>query len=76
MIGEQEMINIGKCPSCGTIIGNVILENVTVNVGFSPAYNGVSYVCPSCNIVLGIQMDPIALNADLSDEIIEKIKGD
>jgi hypothetical protein len=68
------MINVGKCPKCERTVINVKMENVRIDVGFTPAYEGVSYICPSCNSVLGIQMDPIALNSDLVDEIIEKLK--
>ncbi len=69
------MINVGKCPKCDSMVRNVKIEDVTVNVGFSPAWKGVSYLCSSCNAVLSVQIDPVALKTDIINGVVKKLKG-
>lgn len=57
----------GKCPKCNTIISKVTVESVEVEGAKS--YKGVSYLCPSCDCVLSVQIDPVALNADLANKV-------
>jgi hypothetical protein len=57
-------MNIGKCPKCDATIFRVTVESVEVQ-GAGTSYRGVSYVCPSCDCVLSIQLDPLAVKADL-----------
>lgn len=65
------MINTAKCPHCQSNIGlGVNIGEVKASVPFSSqAYVCVSYSCRSCNAVLSIQMDPIALNTDLRNDL-------
>lgn len=63
------MINTGKCPKCEKTVTNLNVEDVTLNVGFQPKWSGFSYSCPSCRSVLGVQMNPLALDTDLVNEI-------
>ena len=69
------MINIGKCPKCEKTLSSVNIEDVKVNVGFKPAWKGISYLCPFCNSILSVQIDPIALKTDIVNEIIKKLRG-
>jgi hypothetical protein len=56
--------NTGKCPKCEKAISKVTVESVAIQ-GANTSYKGVSYVCQSCGCVLGVEIDPLALNADL-----------
>ena len=62
-------MNLGKCGHCGASLARgVLIESIEAKVGLMAsggAYNAVSYSCPSCHAVLGVQMDPVALNTDL-----------
>jgi hypothetical protein len=58
-------MNIGKCPHCQNPINDVILEPITAKVNPVRAsggpYKGVACLCPSCQRVLSISLDPKAL---------------
>ena len=69
------MINTGKCPKCDKTITNVKIEDVKVSVGFTPKWKGISYLCPSCNAVLGIQIDPLAVRNEIINGVLEGLKG-
>jgi hypothetical protein len=56
----------GKCPKCDTVIPNVIIEPIEVHEKINQLNRGgVSYLCPSCNTILGISIDPILLSNEL-----------
>jgi hypothetical protein len=64
------MLNKGTCPKCGTTVSHVTVEYVEVRGGRTN-YKGVSYVCDSCNCVLGVEIDPLAVKGD----IVKKLRG-
>jgi hypothetical protein len=68
------MINTGKCPKCETTITSVRIEDVDVQVGFEPAWRGISYCCPSCGSVLSVQIDPVALKTDIINGVVEQLR--
>ena len=65
------MLNSGQCPKCGKIPSSVNAETITVSANITTQWNGVSYVCPFCRTILGGSIDPVALKADLRDEIAQ-----
>jgi len=36
--------------------------------------HGLSYYCQSCNAVLSVTIDPVALKTDIVDEIVRELK--
>ena len=68
------MINSGKCPKCQKVISCVKIEGVDVKEGFESRWRGVSYYCPHCYTILSVQIDPIAVQTDTVDDIVEKLK--
>ena len=62
-------MNKGKCPKCDSVIESVIAEDLSLNDEKQPRWRGFSYSCPSCRTVLGVQMNPLALNVDLLAQI-------
>jgi len=67
-------VNVGKCPKCGAILSSVTVEALSVKAG-RRSRKGVSYVCPSCHVVLGVEIDPIVLRATTVRAITAKIPG-
>jgi hypothetical protein len=67
------MINQGKCPKCGNVIREVATEAITVGQYPCKQWQGMSCLCPSCKTVLSVEIDPIALAIDISNEVVKKI---
>ena len=65
-------LNSGTCPKCGTIITTVRVEDVDVIVNLQKRWKGITYCCPSCNGVLSVAIDPVALKTDTVEEILGK----
>ncbi len=63
------MFNLGKCPKCEKIISRVKIEDVDILVGFQPRWKGISYCCEHCNTVLNVEIDPIAIKAEIIDTV-------
>ena len=69
-------MNSGKCPKCQEIVDSVRIEDVDINLGPGMNWRGVSYCCPSCDTVLSVQLDPVALKTDIINVIIEELRRD
>jgi hypothetical protein len=65
-------MNKGRCPNpnCAAIVSDAEIEAVILRQNGVPKWNGISYHCPKCRTVLGVQIDPVALKSDLADEIL------
>jgi hypothetical protein len=63
------MFHSGKCPKCDRTINTAKAEAIDLHVSPKEAYKGVSYSCPSCHCVLGVSMDPLALNQNLVNRL-------
>lgn len=70
---RDDMINFGKCPHCQKTVSAALTEAVSCNVGMpaTRTWKGVSHLCPSCKCVLSVSIDPIALKADIVDEVLQ-----
>lgn len=69
------MLNTGQCPKCESTITKVDHEHVDIGTALKKQWHGISYICPSCRAVLGVQIDPIALKADIVSEILAGLRG-
>jgi len=58
-------MNSGKCPKCEATIDTCLVEDINLVNGSKALWRAFSYSCPSCKTVLGVQMNPLTLNADL-----------
>lgn len=67
------MIHTGICPYCKERVPKVKVEDVDMGYGRF-RLRGYSYQCPSCNSVLGVQMNPRTLNNNLKDDILKELK--
>jgi uncharacterized protein with PIN domain len=68
------MLNTGQCPSCKTLITHVHIEKMDIKLDLTSTYVGVSYVCPNCQSILSVGIDPVALKTDTVDDIAEKLE--
>lgn len=68
------MINTGKCPKCEKVIYDVSVEDIVLKVGFQRAWKGFSYLCPHCKTIISIQMNPLTLNDDLKNNVLNSLK--
>ena len=64
------MFHSGKCPSCEKPVSHVKVETIQIAPGPYESYAGVSYLCPDCRAVLGVGIDPLALNADVVSQLL------
>ena len=64
----------GKCPKCGKIITSVTLESVTAGELLGEQWNAISYLCPHCQTILSVQIDPIALLDDLCADLVYRLR--
>ena len=69
------MVASGKCPKCEKVPTSVYIEDIDVKVRFSMgnSWRGISYLCPHCNTILGVAIDPIALKADTVKEVCKAL---
>ncbi len=75
-IKREEVMHQGKCPKCEATITHAYIQNLEAKVPFgAQSYHAVSYQCPSCRTVLGIQMDPIALKTDTVTEVSQAVRA-
>ena len=64
----------GKCPSCQTTISSVEMTGIDVRVKGKDEFQGVSYCCPSCGLILGVGIDPFALKSDTVVGVMKELK--
>jgi hypothetical protein len=50
----------GKCPKCEAHLKRVKAQYVDVETP-KDTYKGVSYVCPFCQTILSVSVDPLAV---------------
>jgi uncharacterized protein with PIN domain len=67
------MFHAGKCPKCDKTIAHAKAEAIELRVSPKEIYKGVSYLCPACKAVLGVEIDPIALKADIVRMVVERL---
>lgn len=56
------------------LLTNIAIENIPITLSANPTYEGVVLVCPFCRHVLSAGIDPIALKADLRNEILNALR--
>jgi len=67
------MINTAQCPSCRETVQNIVVEDMPMLCD-GIRWKGFSYSCPACKTILGVQMNPRALNNELEDKVVTKLK--
>ncbi len=70
------MIPTGKCPKCEKVPMQVYIEHVEIKQKFNiggTVWHGASYLCPHCNSILAVAIDPISLKADTVKEVCDAL---
>jgi len=67
------MLHAGKCPHCDKTISHAKAEPIDIRVGTTAEYKGISYYCPFCHAVLSVGMDPLALNQNLVNRLMQAL---
>ena len=66
----------GTCPKCEKLVSYVTLSTVDVKGPFGGNdWKGVSYLCPHCQTILSVAIDPVALKTDTVNQTVKKLKG-
>lgn len=68
------VVNKGMCPSCDGAISWVEIERLDIREGPLPKWTGVSLICPHCQHVLGVSVDPIALKDDIVETVLHQLR--
>lgn len=63
---------MAKCPHCKNTLSSVRLSNPEVK-GTARSYKGVAYSCPSCDAVLSVGIDPLAIKTDAVKELFKAV---
>ena len=61
------------CPKCSAAILSVNVREIPIRA-IRTEWVGVSYSCPSCDVLLSVGIDPIALKSDTVDEILDRLR--
>ena len=64
----------GKCPHCNVQLSYVNLQTCDVHVAGHNRWVGSSYICPACQAILSVSIDPIALKTDIIEKVVEEVK--
>ena len=64
----------GNCPSCGEKAIQVKYRGFNAGEHFGTGQlQCVSYTCGRCEAILGVETDPLALMADLTERIAKRL---
>jgi endogenous inhibitor of DNA gyrase (YacG/DUF329 family) len=60
----------GKCPKCEKPVMQVAIADVPARAFMGRTeWKGISFNCPMCQTILGVQIDPIAIKTDILNEL-------
>lgn len=66
-----------KCPHCNQVVTKLTIVSLPAGAAYSGfEWNAIAYACPlvSCQKIISVQIDPIALKADTVNEIIQRAR--
>jgi hypothetical protein len=65
----------GKCPSCTKTVTRLNIQSLEAGQPMVTAWQGVVYLCPACDTVLGAGLDPIAIQAGIIDGLMQRLRS-
>ena len=68
------MSHTGKCPHCNQILQKVRFEHLPIHQHEEKKWIGASLVCPFCQSILSVSVDPIALRNDIVNQVVDHLK--
>ena len=61
---------MAKCPKCEKAVTYIKIQGMDAKAGFgASSWKALTYVCPSCDTILSVQIDPIAIKTDTVSEL-------
>jgi hypothetical protein len=57
------------CPECNTTISHLNIQEMTSSAPFGTEWRTIAFLCPMCQKILSIQIDPIAIRTDIINAI-------
>jgi hypothetical protein len=64
----------GTCPKCERVVSRAEIERISITEKSRRSWHGVSYFCPSCRAILGVGIDPIAIQSDIVAAISDQLR--
>jgi hypothetical protein len=64
----------GKCPKCELEIAAVTAVFTEIKAAGQNSLKGVSYLCPHCQTVLSVEIDPVAMRSATVNRIVKGLK--
>jgi len=66
-------MNNAKCPNCKRVIDHFVVDDVLLTSPSQQSYKGIACLCPACRTVLGVQMNPLAIQVETVNQIAERV---
>lgn len=63
----------GKCPKCGKWVDHVGSFELLAGEPLQDKRHALAYTCPFCQTILGCQLDPITLRADMVEQVVDEL---
>ncbi len=74
LVGWRKGRKMASCSGCKNPLSCVRGEHITVQTA-TKNWNGIAYVCPSCDAVISVEIDPIALKSDIvMTEVVGRLR--
>ncbi len=68
------MAGASKCPKCGKTVAKLLIEPIQAGLD-KKAFPAVVFSCPSCNTILGAQIDPVTVSASTAKRVATALRG-
>jgi hypothetical protein len=62
------------CPKCDELVTTTTLHPITAYASSGGSWNVVAYLCPSCDCVLSVGIDPVGLKKDTVAEVLRGLR--
>ncbi len=62
------------CPECNAMVSHLNIQEMTSAALFGTEWRTIAFLCPTCQKILSIQIDPIAIKTDIINAIIDAVR--
>ena len=64
---------MSTCPKCGAAVGFLRADCIDIR-GPDQSWVGISCLCPKCDTILGVLLDPIVLQNAIARETVTRLQ--
>lgn len=68
------MLHTGKCPHCNKLLFNASIERLPIHQNDDKKWHGAALVCPFCQKILNVSINPIALRNNIVNQLFDHLK--